>query len=154
MHSGVFLSPVGESAAEQEGPPEKWKDAVRRKQIIWRDSQLLTSSRGKQNWGISGGMGQPVSPLLLPWLPLSLCNGSPWVSHSGGVPGAAGKPQGAAGSGWLNLAVHAQPSRSRSLSPALPAGRGFRRVPPCLSSQKAAWRLARRTAAAKREEIS
>lgn len=26
--AGHFFSPVGQSAAEQEGPPETWKDAV------------------------------------------------------------------------------------------------------------------------------
>lgn len=72
------------------------------------DSLLVASSAGRQNWGVSGGMGQPVSPLLLPRLLLGLCNGSPLVGLSREALGAAGKCQGTVGSKWLSLAESAQ----------------------------------------------
>lgn len=86
------------------------------------DFLLVASSRGRQSWGVSGGMGQPVSPLLLPWVLLSLCNGSPLVGLSRE---AAGKCQGIVGNRWLSLAVSAQLSPSGNLSPALSDRRGF-----------------------------
>lgn len=71
--------------------PEKMQYRVN---TVRRDSQLLVSSRGKQKRSVSGGMGQPVSPLLLPWLPRGLCSGNLWVGHSRGAPGPTGKSPG------------------------------------------------------------
>lgn len=41
VHSRTSLSPVGESSAEQEEPPETWGDAVEREEVLWGISSWL-----------------------------------------------------------------------------------------------------------------